>query len=191
MTRSSYSRTEDPTGLASHELRDRANVMEILVAEEVERQLRRCPNTLLDYVKTVEVETYALNRLPPLYAASQEGLEYQKERARREYGQKIQTTVRHALAAIQQDPLRRSTPLISKEDKVHHQLIIELAARFPTADDLKQTGLDITDGENSRVQAAHFRRSHRARSLSHQRSKSSTTSETCAGGWDWNHRYTL
>ena len=82
-----------------HELRDRANVMEILVAEEVERQMKRFPSALLEYVKAVEVETYALNRLPPLYAASHEGLEYQKQRAIREFGDKIKTMVRHAFSA--------------------------------------------------------------------------------------------
>ena len=140
-------------------LRDRANVMEILVAEETDRQLRRCPSALLNYVKAVEVETYALNRLPPLYAASHEGLEYQKERAHQEYGTKIQTVVRQAFAAIQQDPLRRSTPLVTEDDRTHHQRLLKLATQFPTLDDLNQTptpdpGTSVINGSVTNGKAA-------------------------------------
>lgn len=185
-SRSTTLTVEESMGIA---LRDRTNVMEILVAEEVERQLKRCPSALLDYVKAVEVETHALNRLPPLYAASHEGLVYQKERARREYGQTVQTAVSRAIAAIRQDPLRRSTPLISEEDRVHHQLIIELANRFPTIEELKQTGSETSDGETSRARAAHFRRANPSRTLSHQRTKGNTAASAPTGDWGWDHRH--
>ena len=47
------------------------NIMEELVIEEVQRQIVGLPTRLAQYIKKVEVETYALNRLPPLYASSQ------------------------------------------------------------------------------------------------------------------------
>ena len=140
--------------LHPYALRDRTNVMEILVAEETDRQLRRCPSALLNYVKAVEVETYALNRLPPLYAASHEGLEYQKERAHQSYGAKIQTVVRQAFAAIQQDPLRRSTPLVTEDDRTHHQRILELATQFPTLDDLNDLKQPHTPSQGKEEEAA-------------------------------------
>ena len=176
-----------PPAVNPYELRDRANVMEILVAEEVERQMRRCPSALLDYVKAVEIETYALNRLPPLYAASHEGLEYQKQRARREYGQKIQTAVRHAFSAVQRDPLRKSTPLVSEDDRHRHQLLIELAAKFPTREDLANQDPD-TD-ETSHEKAARFRRTSPSSSASHRRSKSNAWDSGDGDGWDADHRY--
>lgn len=187
--RTSHPAYDEGSAIDFQELRDRANVMEILVAEEVDRQMRRCPSTLLDYVKAVEVETYALNRLPPLYAASHEGLEYQKQRALRDYGNKIKTTVRHAFSAIQQDPLRKSTPLVSEDDRTRHQLLIELAAKFPTLDDLSQSAAELSDEDaTSRERAARFRRSSPSQSDTHRRSKKTWASE---GGWDADHRYTL
>ena len=185
--------TSEPATNSPHTLRDRTNVMEILVAEEVDRQLRRCPSTLLDYVKAVEVETYALNRLPPLYAASHEGLEYQKDRARRDYGSNIQTTVRQALMAVQQDPLRRSTPLVTEDDRTRHQRIMELAVQFPTVDGLSQSPAAITpDGDdNNCFHAARFRRSTPTDEASHRQSKNKAAHAATSGGWDEDYRYSL
>ncbi|MBD0268707.1 MAG: late competence development ComFB family protein [Cyanobacteria bacterium Co-bin8] len=87
------------------------NVMEWLVAEEVERQLHRLPPRLQKYVKRLEVETYALNRLPALYASSEKGWQHQCEKARHEMGSQIKGAVQQALAAVQVDPLRLSQPL--------------------------------------------------------------------------------
>ncbi|MEM1427170.1 MAG: late competence development ComFB family protein [Cyanobacteria bacterium P01_H01_bin.130] len=180
----------DPATNSPHTLRDRTNVMELLVAEEVDRQLRRCPSTLLDYVKAVEVETYALNRLPPLYAASHEGLEYQKDRARRDYGSNIQTTVRQALIAVQQDPLRRSTPLVTEDDRTRHQRIMELAVQFPTVDGLSQSPAAIAPEDSDGSQASRFRRSRFSRSADHQQSKDKAA-YAAGGGWDGDYRYSL
>jgi len=62
------------------------------------------------------VATYALNRLPPLYASSQEGRRHQQMRGKQKYNNEISTAVRQAFAAVQRDPLRRSTPLTRKEE---------------------------------------------------------------------------
>ncbi len=87
------------------------NVMEGLVAEEVEHQLKRIDSSLLRYIDPIEVATYALNRLPPLYVSSQEGQERQLKHGRQKLGDQIITAVRQAIAAVQRDPLRTSTPL--------------------------------------------------------------------------------
>lgn len=91
------------------------NVMEILVLKEVDRQLERLTPNQAQYIKPVEVATYALNRLPSLYASSQEGLKYQFKRAKQEYKSQITIAVRQGIAAVQRDPLRRSTPLFCKK----------------------------------------------------------------------------
>jgi hypothetical protein len=93
------------------------NAMESLIEEEIERQIKKYPPNLTMYINKVEVATYALNRLPPLYASCQEGMKKQKERGEREFKDQISTVVRQAFAAVQRDLLRSSTPLVSESDK--------------------------------------------------------------------------
>ncbi|MGC9526638.1 MAG: late competence development ComFB family protein [Limnospira sp.] len=91
--------------------------MEDLVAEEVRRQLALLSPRLTQYIKRVEVETYALNRLPALYASSKEGWLHQKRKAGNELLDQIKQSVRQAIAAVQRDLLRSSTPLVRDEDE--------------------------------------------------------------------------
>lgn len=90
--------------------------MEDLVAEEVKRQVASLSPRLSQYIKRVEVETYALNRLPPLYASSQEGLLQQHKRGRETLLEDVRKAVRQALVAVQRDVLRHSTPLSPEEE---------------------------------------------------------------------------
>lgn len=101
-----------------NELPSRAyvNVMEMLVAEEVESQLQQLPSRVQKYVKRIEVETYALNRLPALYASSEKGWQHQYEKAKHEMRSHIKNAVRQALAAVQVDPLRTSQPLRIRDE---------------------------------------------------------------------------
>lgn len=87
------------------------NVMELLVAEEIEKQLAKYPENLRGYINPVEVATFALNRLPSLYASCKQGFQRQQSRGKIQYSNQIKTAVRQGLAAVQQDPIRRSTPL--------------------------------------------------------------------------------
>ncbi|PSN18170.1 competence protein ComFB [filamentous cyanobacterium CCP5] len=87
------------------------NVMELLVAEEVDRQLKQLSPKVSKYVKRFEVETYALNRLPPLYASSEKGWDHQYERAKQAHKTQISKSVMQAMAAVQVDPIRSSRPL--------------------------------------------------------------------------------
>jgi hypothetical protein len=94
------------------------NVMERLVAEEVERQKAKLPPKLREYIKTVEVETYALNRLPALYASSEKGWQLQYEKAAKVHAEVVAKAVRQGIAAVQVDPLRASQPLsVRQNDK--------------------------------------------------------------------------
>lgn len=96
-----------------HEIPKRSyiNIMELLVAEEVDLQLQTLALRVVKYLKPTEVETYALNRLPALYASSEKGWQHQYEKAKRELHHQIRTAVRQAIAAVQVDPLRSSEPL--------------------------------------------------------------------------------
>jgi hypothetical protein len=93
------------------------NVMEALVAEEVDKQRKQLPPKIAHYINNTEVIAYALNRLPPLYATSQQGLQQQRSRATKELQTKIALAVRQALAAIQRDPLRTTSPLRLEADR--------------------------------------------------------------------------
>ena len=104
------------------------NVMEVLVAEEIERQMNRLPDHLKKFIKPIEVATYALNRLPPLYASSQQGFNKQKLKGRAEHSVKITKEVRIALAAVQRDILRSSTPLLSEKEANRDRSIEEAEA---------------------------------------------------------------
>ncbi|NEQ71232.1 MAG: late competence development ComFB family protein [Symploca sp. SIO2D2] len=92
------------------------NVMELLVTQEVKRQREQLPENLAKYIDPVEVATYALNRLPPLYACSQQGWLYQELEGQSKFRHQITTAVRQALAAVQRDPIKRSTPLAPSEE---------------------------------------------------------------------------
>ena len=88
-----------------------------MVAEEVNRQITLLPQKLAKYIKRADVETYALNRLPPLYASSKEGWQFQTKKAEEDYKKQITVGVRHAFAAVQRDLLKNSTPLFIEETK--------------------------------------------------------------------------
>jgi len=87
------------------------NVMESLVAQEVARQLQDVPTRVRQYIKLEEVVTYALNRLPALYASSERGWQYQRQLAKRDMQRQIKDAVRQAIAAVQVDPIRLSQPI--------------------------------------------------------------------------------
>ncbi len=116
------------------------NVMEDLVAEEIEKQLKRYPKTATKLINTVEVATYALNRLPPLYASSHKGLNQQKMKGKSQLHFKITQIVKEGIATIQQDLLRSSSPLTMEFDRIGQQLqeaenaLQELGAFLPRKD---------------------------------------------------------
>jgi hypothetical protein len=90
------------------------NVMESLVEDEIERQLKNLPTTLKPYINKLEIATYALNRLPPLYASSEKGKSEQKLQGQSKYKEQIKIAVRQGLSAVERDPLKTSRPLISE-----------------------------------------------------------------------------
>lgn len=104
------------------------NVMEVLVADEIERQIVRLPNNIKKFVNKIEVATFALNRLPALYASSQQGFNKQKLKGRSEYSVKITQEVRKGFATVQQDLLRISIPLLAENEAEIDQSIAEAKA---------------------------------------------------------------
>jgi hypothetical protein len=128
------------------------NVMEVLVAEEVDKQQKQLPSRIAHYINKIEVIAYALNRLPPLYATSQKGLQQQKSRASKELQAKIVLAVRQALAAIQQDPLRSSPPLRLEGDRGPQDALLGLKELLG-ASDLSWTNL-VDEIEHTLIRTA-------------------------------------
>ncbi|MBD2293449.1 late competence development ComFB family protein [Anabaena sphaerica FACHB-251] len=93
------------------------NVMEVLVAEEVEKQIQALPVKVSQHIKQPEVVAYALNRLPGLYATSKRGFQRQWHHAKTELSPKITMAVRQGIVAVQRDPLRVNDPLNFQEDQ--------------------------------------------------------------------------
>jgi len=95
------------------------NVMEAFVQEEIEYQLHnnKALGKTAEFINVLEVATFALNRLPCYYASSLEGMERQRRniKEKRELKQKISFVVSQAFAAVERDPLRRSTPIVDEE----------------------------------------------------------------------------
>lgn len=106
----------EPSKANSNNPRVYQNIMEILVHREIQRQIKGLPKSLRDYINQVEVATFALNRLPPLYASSEKGKHQQELKGKSELQDKIAVAVRQALAAINRDPLRMSTPIADAVD---------------------------------------------------------------------------
>lgn len=92
------------------------NVMESLVSDEVEKQIKRLPPNVRQYLDPIEITTYALNRIPPLYASSEQGRKKQEARAKDKFSEEITQAVRQGIAAVQRDPLRVSTPILADAD---------------------------------------------------------------------------
>lgn len=92
------------------------NVMELLVAQEVHRQLQQLPPKLVNYINPAQAIAYALNRLPALYATSPRGWYLQQQRAKAKLAPQIIVAVGQALAAVQQDSLNVVNSLPSAEN---------------------------------------------------------------------------
>ena len=107
-----------PSGnVASQQEGIKVNVMESLVAEETTRQLKAYPPRITKDVQKLDVITYALNRVPPLYASSEEGIAYQTQIAKDNHQRVIQMAVQQAIAAVRRDPLRKKTPISDQTPK--------------------------------------------------------------------------
>lgn len=112
------------------------NIMELMVAEEIKRQVSHHPAYRSLSLNLTEVSAFALNRLPPLYASSQEGLYRQKQRGIKEFKQQVEMAVRRALQIVSQKPLRLTTPLLPEEELEAEAQLARMALESLPIDDL-------------------------------------------------------
>lgn len=104
------------------------NLLEVVVKDEIYNELQKLPVNVAKFVSIAEVASYTLNRLPPMYVASEEGKAFQMQRVEQMRGE-IRTAVLRGIGAIMRDPLKKSTPLnIDEIDSFStaHSILIEL-----------------------------------------------------------------
>jgi len=105
------------------------NMMEEMVSAEIEAQLAREGRDGLD---RSDLLAFALNRLPPLYATTEVGAEYQRERARRELAnlvtEQVSVAIHRARARPGYGPERRPLGESAGEPLLRH--IASLLNRF-------------------------------------------------------------
>lgn len=87
------------------------NVMETLIAEEIDEQLQHLSEKQLAQVKVPQIMAFALNRLPALYVTSEKGWRRQWGEGKGKLEKEIRTAVRHGMVAVQRDPLRAMSSL--------------------------------------------------------------------------------
>ncbi len=124
---------DQATGVSQHESAY-VNVMESLVTEEVDKQLQNVPPKIRRYLKPEEMVTYALNRLPTLYASSEQGWRHQRKLAKRDMNRKIQNTVHQAIMAVQIDPIRLSKPISVSQNQEAEAVLQALQTLFQAPD---------------------------------------------------------
>jgi hypothetical protein len=115
--------------------REYTNVLEKLVLSISQSQLRRLDPVVTQKVSLYEVVSYALNRLPPMYATSGQGLQSQRQRAKEELSGEIIKTVRKAILEIANQPQRSLAPLpFSKMQANQEQAMDELRQMLKVQD---------------------------------------------------------
>lgn len=92
------------------------NAMEFLVIQEMKQQLQNVPVRAASYINQNDVMTYAMNRLPALYASTEQGWQYQILRGKKELSKQITLVVRQALTRVQCTPSRTEIPLKPQSD---------------------------------------------------------------------------
>ena len=85
--------------------------MELLAAEEIERQLQQHPEENVRTIDRAEAISYALNRLPSLYATTEEGWCWQRERAEQTLSDLISMAAGWGIREAQYKNKRFNTPL--------------------------------------------------------------------------------
>lgn len=106
------------------------NLIEVVVKEEIFNELQKLPVKVAKFISIAEVATYTLNRLPPMYVASEEGKYYQMNKIEQMRGE-IHAAVLQGIGAVMRDPLKKSTPLNLEEIDTFstaHEILVELEA---------------------------------------------------------------
>ena len=90
------------------------NVMEELVLSEAITRAAEIEATSDSSLDVGDIAAYALNRLPPLYATTEEGDNYQRLRAKAELQELISQQITESIGRNLQQPNNKKTPVVCK-----------------------------------------------------------------------------
>jgi hypothetical protein len=90
------------------------NVMEELVLSEAISRAAEIEATSEKSLDVGDIAAYALNRLPPLYATTEEGANYQRQRAKAELQELISQQINESIGRNLNQPNENRTPVGSK-----------------------------------------------------------------------------
>jgi len=109
------------------------NVMEELVLSEAIARVAEIEATTEVTLDVGDIAAYALNRLPPLYATTEEGAHYQRAKAKEELQNMISQKVQEAIARSLDRPETENPTVFGKSPDVLSQVntaLQELAHKF-------------------------------------------------------------
>jgi hypothetical protein len=111
------------------------NVLEDLAKQEVKNQLIHMANVLPRKVGVDDVCAYVLNRLPALYATTEQGVIWQTQKAKEQLSSQIESTVIQSLMTLGKTPRRLVDPIpLLKFEEECEQAISELRLIFQRED---------------------------------------------------------
>ena len=111
------------------------NVLEDLVKQEVKSQLTHMANVMPRKVGIDDVCAYVLNRLPALYATSEQGVIWQTKKVKEQLSSQIESTVIQSLMTLGKTPRRLADPIpLLKFEEECEQAISELRLIFQRED---------------------------------------------------------
>lgn len=90
------------------------NVMEELVLTEAIARVAEIEATSDRSLDVGDIAAYALNRLPPLYATTEEGAQYQRQKARADLQELIAQQISEAITRNLDRPNDDRTPVVAK-----------------------------------------------------------------------------
>lgn len=121
------SRVLNPTGQKPRPASLSDNLTEKLVQAEIDRQFAALSDKVTPFLKRADIMSYALNRLPALYATTKRGRQKQVEQAYDKLYPQMESMVKQAIAAVVNDPLRTGNDSWqSQEQTKADQTLIEL-----------------------------------------------------------------
>lgn len=104
------------------------NLTEQLVQAEIDRQFVALSDKVRVFIRRADIMSYALNRLPALYATTNRGRQKQVEQAYSILYPQMEAVVRQAIAAVLHDPLRTDHDSWQSQDQEKaDQVLLELS----------------------------------------------------------------
>lgn len=111
------------------------NVLEDLVNKEVTNQLIHMETVLPRQVGVEDVSAYVLNRLPAMYATTEQGVVWQTQKAKEQLSSQIESTIIQSLMTLGKTPRRLVDPIpLSKFEEDCEQALKEVRQIFQRDD---------------------------------------------------------